>query len=130
MSYLSGRLDRETYIERYRPEYPTIKYLNKNLASSSKILALFLGNRLYYSDREIIFGDSLFRNTVNRANISKSILKELRQQKITHLLIRYDIFNTWSNRQLDEETKEILHSFFKNYTHRLFSKAGYGLYQL
>ena len=130
MSYLSGRVNRETYIEQYRPEYPAIKYANKNLVSSSKILALFLGKRLYYSDKEMIFGDSYFRNTVNRAEISESILKELRQQKITHLLIRYDMFNTWSNGQLNEGTKEILGSFFKNHTHRLFSKAGYGLYQL
>ena len=130
ISYLSGRVNRETYIERYRPEYPTIKYANKNLTSSSKILGLFLGKRLYYSDREMIFGDNYFRNTVNKAEISESILKELRQQKITHLLIRYDMFNTWSNRQLTEETKEILGSFFKNHTYRLFSKAGYGLYQL
>ncbi len=28
------------------------------------------------------------------------------------------------------EIKKILDSFFKNHTHRLFSKAGYGLYQL
>jgi hypothetical protein len=130
MSYLSGRVNRETYIERYRPEYPAIKYVNKNLASSSKILALFLGKRLYYSDREIIFGDSYFRNTVNKAEISESILKELRQQKITHLLIRYDMFNTWSNRQLNKGTKKILGNFFKNHTHPLFSRAGYGLYQL
>ena len=130
ISYLSGRVNRETYIERYRPEYPAIKYANKNLARRSKILGLYLGNRLYYSDREIIFGDGFFRNTVNRAEISESILNELRQQKITHLLIRYDMFNTWSNRQLTEETKEILGSFFKNHTYRLFSKAGYGLYQL
>jgi len=130
MSYLSGRVNRETYIERYRPEYPAIKYANKNLASRSKILGVFLGNRLYYSDREIIFGDGFFRNTVNRADISENILKELRQQKITHLLIRYDMFNTWSKRQLNEGTKEILGSFFKNHTRHLFSKAGYGLYQL
>jgi hypothetical protein len=130
MSYLSGRVNRETYIERYRPEYQAIKYANKNLASRSKILGLFLGNRLYYSDREIIFGDGFFRNTVNRAEISENILKELRQQKITHLLIRYDLLNQWSNRQLNARNKKILSAFFKNHTHRLFSKAGYGLYQL
>ncbi len=130
MSYLSGRLDREAYIERYRPEYPTIKYANKNLSSRSKILGLFLGNRRYYSDREMIFGDGFFRNTVMRAEISENILEDLKQQKITHLLIRYDMFNQWSNRQLNDGTKKILGTFFKNHTHRLFSKAGYGLYQL
>ena len=130
MSYLSGRVNRETYIARYRPEYPAIKYANKNLTHGSKVLGLFLGNRLYYSDREIIFGDGFFRNTVNRAEISESILKELRQKKITHLLIRYDLLNQWSNRQLNDRNKKILSTFFKNYVHRLFSKAGYGLYEL
>ena len=130
MSYLTGRIDRETYIERYRPEYPTIKYANQNLASPTKILGLFLGNRRYYHEREIVFGDSFFRNSVTKAEISESILKELKQQKITHLLIRYDMFNTWSNRQLNAETKEILGNFLKNYTLHLFSKSGYGLYKL
>ena len=81
MSYLSGRVNRETYIERYRPEYPAIKYANKNLARRSKILGLFLGNRLYYSDREIIFGDGFFRNTVNRAEISGEYLKRTQTTK-------------------------------------------------
>ena len=130
ISYLSGRVNRETYIARYRPEYPAIKYANKNLTHGSKVLGLFLGNRLYYSDREIIFGDGFFRNTVNRAEISESILKELRQQKITHLLIRNDLLNQWSNRQLSDRNKKILSIFFKNHVHRLFSKAGYGLYEL
>ena len=130
ISFLSGRLDRETYIARYRPEYPAIKYANQNLASPSKILGLFLGNRRYYHEKEIVFGDSFFRNAVNRAEITESILIELRRQKITHLLIRYDMFNTWSNRQLSAGTKEILGGFLKNHTHHLFSKAGYGLYKL
>jgi len=33
MSYLSGRLDRDAYIQRYRPEYTAVKYANKNLSN-------------------------------------------------------------------------------------------------
>ena len=130
LSYLSGRLDRDTYIQRYRPEYNAIKYVNKSLSNRTKILCVFLGNRRYYSDREMIFGDGLFRNTVLRAEIPENILADLKKRKITHMLIRYDMFNHWMSQQLDNGSKRILVDFFKNHTQRLFSKAGYGLYQL
>jgi 4-amino-4-deoxy-L-arabinose transferase-like glycosyltransferase len=130
LSYLSGRLDRDTYIQRYRPEYSTIKYANENLSDATKILAIFLGNRRYYSDKEMIFGDGLLRKSVMSAETPENILADLEERKITHMLIRYDMFNHWIKQQLENDSKKIGESFFDNYTHRLFSKAGYGLYQL
>ncbi|MGV7223442.1 MAG: ArnT family glycosyltransferase, partial [Nitrospinales bacterium] len=130
MSYLSGRLDREAYIERYRPEYPTIQYANLNLRDNSKILCLYLGNRRYYSDKEMIFGDAFFRSVVTDAEVPENILVNLKRQGITHLLIRYDLLNQWSNRQLNDRNKQMLNTFFKDHAHRLLSKAGYSLYQL
>jgi hypothetical protein len=130
MSYLSGRLDRDAYIQRYRPEYKAIKYANNNLSKRTKILGVFLGNRCYYSDREIIFGDGFFRTTVMGAETPQNILANLKERKITHMLIRYDMFNQWTNQQLNNGSKKILGSFFENHTRCLFSKAGYGLYQL
>ena len=129
-SYLSGRLDRDAYIERYRPEYAAIKYANMNLPKQAKILAIFLGKRLYYSDREMIFGDRFFQDSVKRATRHVDILADLKQKKITHILIRYDLFNNWSNRQLGENNKKILASFINSHMHRIFSKDGYGLYGL
>jgi hypothetical protein len=130
MSYLSGRLDRDAYIQRYRPEYKVIKYVNMNLSKRTKILGVFLGNRRYYSDREMVFGDGFFRTTVVRAETPQNILTDLKERKITHMLIRYDMFNHWTNQQLNNGSKKILAGFFENHTRRLFSKAGYGLYQL
>jgi hypothetical protein len=130
LSYLSGRLDRDAYIQLYRPEYTVVKYANKNLSNRTKILCVFLGNRLYYSDREMIFGDGFFRTTVMRAETAENILADLKEHKITHILIRYDMFNHWTNQQLKNGSKKILGGFFKNHTRCLFSKAGYGLYQL
>jgi len=130
MSYLSSRVTREAYIERYRPEYSAIQYANLNLRSNSKILCLYLGNRRYYSDKEMFFNDTFFRSAVMEAEPLENILVDLKRQGITHLLIRYDLFNQWSNRQLNGRNKKALDNFFKNHTHRLFSEAGYGLYQL
>jgi hypothetical protein len=130
MSYLSGRLDRDAYIQRYRPEYTAVKYANKNLSKRTKILCVFLGNRRYYSDREMIFGDGFFRTAVMRAETPQNILADLKERKITHMLIRYDMFNHWAKQQLNNGSKKILAGFFQSHTRRLFTKAGYGLYQL
>ena len=101
MSYLSGRLDRDAYIQRYRPEYTVIEYANMNLSNHTMILCIFLGNRRYYSDREMVFGDGFFKTTVMRAETPENILADLKERKITHMLIRYDMFNQWTNQQLN-----------------------------
>ena len=89
-----------------------------------------MGNRRYYSDREMIFGDAFFRTTVMRAETPENILADLKERKITHMLIRYDMFNHWTNQQLNDGSKKILGAFFQDHTRRLFFRAGYGLYQL
>ena len=129
MSYLGGRLDRDAYIQRYRPEYRAIKYANMNLSDRTKILCIFLGNRRYYSDREMIFGDGFFRASVLKAETPDNILADLKERKITHMLIRYDMFNHWTDHQLNTGSKKILGGFFQDHTRRLFSEGGYGLYQ-
>jgi hypothetical protein len=78
----------------------------------------------------MIFDDAFFRDTVMRAEAPENISAELKKQSITHLLIRYDMFNHFTSQQLNAKTKEVLGNFFKNHTQRLFHKAGYGLFQL
>ena len=130
LSYLSGRLDRDAYIQKYRPEYTAIKYANENLQNQAKILCVFLGSRRYYSEKEMVFGDAFFRNTVMKAQAPENISADLKEQNITHMLIRYDMFDHFINQQLDAGSQMILGNFFKNHTHRLFSKAGYRLFKL
>jgi hypothetical protein len=132
ISYISGSVERDEYIERYRPEYSAIKYANKNLPGNAKILCIFLGNRGYYSDREMVFdgNQNLFRKTVKSANSPAEILLDLNKRDITHLLVRYDLFNTWSNNNFDDEEKEMVGEFFKEQITLLFSKGGYGLFRL
>jgi hypothetical protein len=129
-SYLSGRLDREAYIEKYRPEYPVLLFANQHLAKDDKILGLFLGKRRYYSDREIIFDTGLFRKTVKKVQSSDKIASELKKLGFTHLVIRFDIFKTWSKAVFDVHQKERLQQFLNSNIRLLFARGGYGLYQL
>ncbi|MGV7222948.1 MAG: ArnT family glycosyltransferase, partial [Nitrospinales bacterium] len=92
-SYISGRMSRDTYITKYRPEYSIYQYVNRHLPDNAKLLGLFLGNRLYYSNRDLIFGVSEFKKIVSSADSEKKFLKELREKGFTHLIIRFDLFN-------------------------------------
>jgi hypothetical protein len=130
ISYISGRLGRDAYIEKYRPEYAAIQYANQHLASEAKLFCLFLGNRSYYSDRQMFFGDSYFEKIVTDAESAETMLKEFKLRDITHLLIQHDIFNRWSRHLFNDREKKKIVTFFNAHTHLIFKKGGYGLYQL
>lgn len=124
--YLSGKISRDEYIERYRPEYAAFKYANNNLSNNAKVLCFFLGNRRYYSDRDVIFGENLFIASVK----NKEIISDLKKKGITHLLIWYNPFDKWANNNFNDKEKMLLEKFFKENTVIVFSKKGYGLFEL
>ena len=129
-SYISGRMSRDTYIAKYRPEYSIYQYVNRHLPDNVKILGLFLGNRGYYSERDLIFGVNEFKKMVNRADSEKEILNELRDEGLIYLIIRFDLFNQWTNEQFDDRKKEMLKIFFAEHVKNILSKDGYGLFKL
>ena len=131
VEYLKGGLNRDAYIEKYRPEYAVIKYANTHLPSNAKILGVFLGNRGYYSDREMRFDyDPFIKNTFKQKYLDEAILANFKKNGITHLLIRINFFNNWVGNNFDDSEKQRLVQFFQNYTVLLFSKNGHGLYNL
>jgi 4-amino-4-deoxy-L-arabinose transferase-like glycosyltransferase len=129
-SYISGRLDRDGYITRYRPEYPVISHANDHLAADAKLLGLFMGNRRYYSDRELVFGRNLFLKIVRNADAFTPIRDALQQQGFSHLLIRFDLFNNWTDRQFSAEEKKRLKAFFARDVKQVLSSGGFGLFEL
>jgi hypothetical protein len=131
VKYLKGELKRDAYIEKYRPEYAVIKYANKNLPSDAKILGVFLGNRGYYSDREMRFDyDQFIRHAFKQKQLDEAILANFKNNGITHLLIRLNAFNNWVSNNFNDREKQRLIHFFQNHTVLLFSKNGHGLYNL
>ena len=129
-SYIGKKIDRDDYIARYRPEHTIYRYANKHLPDEVKILGLFLGNRRYYCDRDLRFGNNLFRKIIRGADSSTTILAQLQRRGFTHLLIRYDLFNRWAANQFDDNEKEILASFSRLSLKSLISEDGYGLFEL
>jgi hypothetical protein len=130
ISYISGRIDRDAYITRIRPEYAVLQYANRHLAADARLLVLFMGNRRYYSDRELIFSSNLFRKIVKKVDSAEAILRDLNRRGFSHLLIRYDIFNNWTDKQFSDEEKRMLKVFFARDAKPVLSENGYGLFEL
>ena len=129
-SYIGGRVGRDAYITKYRPEYAVIQYANRHLGADAKLLVLFMGNRRYYSDRDMIFGINLFRKIIKKSDTAQAAQKELQHRGFTHLLIRYDLFNQWTDKQFNTIEKMRLKTFFARDTRQVLSQKGYGLFQL
>ena len=129
-SYITGRLGRDAYITRYRSEYPVVAYANDHLSAEAKLLGLFMGNRHYYSDRDLVFDRKLFLRIVQNAVASTSIRDALLQQGFTHLLIRFDLFNNWTAKQFNAEEKKRLKAFFTGDAQPVISSGGFGLFEL
>ena len=129
-SYLSGKVGREAYIEKKRPEFAAIQFANATLAEEAKIFCLFLGNRSYYSEREMVFGDYYFEEFVKTADSAQSIVAEFKKRGITHVLVKYDIFKSWSRQQFNVRQKQNIGALFRAHAELIFTRGGYGLYRL
>jgi hypothetical protein len=130
VGYLRGDTGRDEYIEKYRPEYAAIKYANGTLPADAKILCFFLGNRRYYSDREMLFDETILINSLRKSDMPEKIISDMKKKQITHLIIWYDMFDGWVNNNFNAGERALLSRFFKEKTTLLFSKGGYGLFEL
>ena len=130
IGYLSGRVGRNEYIETYREEYPVVQYANTNLPANSKILSIFLGNRIYHSEKTMISDPGVLLKAVSRSVSPKKISIDLRKSGLTHLIIRMDLFDSWIDNNLDEKKKELIKLFFKENTQLIYYKNGYGLFEI
>ena len=135
--YLTGKVTRDEYIDRYRLEYPVMRFINGNLPQDAKIMFFFIGRRGYYCDREYMFDmkdyrgtSSLFREVVENSETPEEVLRKLHALKITHLLINHTIFDEWAQTQFDEETFHMLRTFFKEHIELLFYENDHGLSRL
>ena len=131
MKFISGRIGRDAYIEQYRPEYAAIQFANKEVPDTGIILGVFLGNRSYYSNRQIIFNYKRFLLDTFRQNFSaEEVMAKLNSAGVTHLIVRYDLFNNWVDNNFDDNLKAELARLFTNHMDLVFSKGGHGVFQL
>ena len=133
-SYIGGTVTRDEYIERYRLEFPTMRYINENLPLDARILFLFMGNRGYYCDREYIFdmnnNKSMLKGFLKASQSTEDLLLLIQGRGITHLLVHYRIFDRWVRDTFTAEEQEFLREFLQKHVRLLYFKWGYGLSRL
>jgi hypothetical protein len=127
-------VSRDEYIDRYRGEYPAMRYINKNLPENARVLFIYVGKRGYYCDRNYLFdmprGISTLHQIVKRSDSPEGVLTELRKIGITHMLTRYDIFYKWAITTFDDRDRHILGEFLKKHVRILYYKSKYGVSRL
>ena len=130
LRYLRGDLDRDAYINKYRSEYDAIQFVNRNTPPDARILSIYLGNRIYYSDRKMVCDDLFIKGAVKSSNTAKELHDKLTAHRFTHLFIRSEFFRYFILDQLNPEKKSLVNQFFRERTTELFSHNGYSVFKL
>jgi len=129
IDYIAKKVNRDEYIQLYRPDYAAFQYANRHLPEESKILGLYMGGRGYYSDIDISFDLQLLQQFAAKAISPIDIFKKLQNRHFTHLLVNYNLFNYWVQ-NYDLHERIILNEFFQTCVVTEFSKDGFGLFRL
>jgi len=131
LNFISGRVGRDAYIEQYRPDYAAIQFANKEVPDNGIILGVFLGTRSYYSNRQMIFNFKQYLLDTFQQNFSaETVTANLSDAGVTHLIVRYDLFNQWVDNNFDDFQKGKLARLFNQHMDLVFSKGGHGVFQL
>ncbi|MDD2465966.1 MAG: glycosyltransferase family 39 protein [Desulfobulbus sp.] len=110
--YVQGKISRDDYLTAFRPEYPAIRFANTVATKDAKVLCLFLGNRGYYMDFHPVFeqpyaSDGILTRFLADENQQHSIIDEMRQRKISHILLRSDLTAQWLHQLSDKDRQRI-----------------------
>jgi hypothetical protein len=105
-----------------------VRYANDHLAADARILALFLGQRRYYFDRDVVFSEGLIGNAVANSQTPEEIGLQLKAMGITHLMVRQDLFQRWLGFTLAPGEIDRLHLFWETHTRKLKESDGFALY--
>ena len=125
--FIAGKVSRDEYIAKYIPEYPAVKFINNNLDARTKVLLILIGNRGYYCDREYTHDMNILTRSISIAEGSDDILKDLKRQGITHMLINSRLLERWMNDNFIEEKRTLTQTFFKEHLELLYDENGFGV---
>ncbi len=130
LSYLTGEVSRDGYIQKFRPEYAAIQYINQRLPLESRILGLYIGNRRYYSDRHMEFDESFFRKAIRSSDSPARLSAILKERGLSHIFVRQDMFDAYILGNLDGERRKLFQDWIDTHAFELFCANGYRLIEL
>lgn len=129
LDYLTGKVDRDGYIARYRTEHDAFLYLNRTLDQTARLYFIYLGKRGYYCDIPYV-PDSDGAHLTQLLHSGEAIRTPpeitdlLRRQGITHLVINMNITWPYLMKNGAPGEAEGFTAFLAQETVQLFSSRG------
>ncbi|MCP4673149.1 MAG: phospholipid carrier-dependent glycosyltransferase [Desulfobacula sp.] len=120
LDYLSGRVDRDAYISRFRLEHPVILQANKILPKDARVLCLSMGDRTYYIDRKVHLAEDFYKKKADQY-LEKDLLKKLTRYSTTHVILDRKTCFDWL-RTLPKAEQNVFLNVFKKHTRVLYEK--------
>ncbi len=128
IEYITGKVDRDAYITRYRSEYPVIEEANRILPESARVLCLSIGDRTYYLKRSAHLAEDFYKK-VDGSYSEAVLLKRLHRYGTTHIIIDTNIFFRWMI-SLSVDDRRVFENAFQKNTELLYQKNGVRLLSL
>jgi hypothetical protein len=128
--YISGKVGRDDYILRFRPEYAAIQYANRFVPASERILAVYLGNRGYYFERSVLFSNRFVEDFVAPFSRKEEIGERIRGEGVRFLLVNMAFLEKRASESLDGDRRRLLSGFFSADVETVFFRSGHGLFRL
>ena len=135
LSYLSGQIDKEDYLEKRLPETPCMNYINSHLPADAKILYVYMGKRGYYCDRAYVPDrgsnlNLLYALAIQSRPDHDRVGQIVMEQGISHLLVNEYLARKQMNKDLTLEYQKQVLKFMSIKSINLFRSNGISLYQL
>ena len=128
--YIAGTVSRDEYLDRHRPEYAAMRFINTHLPQNAKVMLVFLGSRGYYCDRSYVYGDEALGSVFLISENAQEMHSKLKDMGVTHLLIYDPLFGRWVSGNLKERAERGLKPFFLNYAKLVYSQNGFSVFAL
>ena len=133
LSYISGKICRDEYITRFRPEYPVIQFANQSADDKEQTLCLFMGHRGYYMDFHHTFDTpgqpkSYFSSIVSKSNSPNAIRATLSGAGYTKILLYNKVTEKWLQNMQQHKKTTIL--FFQHELELMYTAGGYTLFHI
>ena len=120
LEYLSEKVDRDSYISRYRREHAVIVHANQVLPQDASVLCISIGGRTYYLDRSVHLAEDIYDRKDGKY-LEEELLKKLKRYGTTHIIMDRKVFFDWL-RTLDENEQSDFLGVFKINTKLIYEK--------
>ncbi len=133
ISYLVGGETRREYLSRVLPDYRVVAYANENIPEDSKVYFLFTGDRVYYWERDVYYGDRTggeLVSLVKGARDAASLRDRFTSRGFTHLFVMDALLKRFALDNFGEDELAVLSGFFRDHIERLYGANGFSLYRI